>query len=307
MNHGGISMELRQLQYFVEVAEREHVTEAAVHLHVAQSAVSLQIAKLEDELGVALFERIGRNVKLTQIGKIFLSDVKIAIKAIDHAKQKVDEYLNPDKGSIKVGYPSSLASHLLPTVISAFREKNANINFHLKQGSYASLIEAVKNGDLDLAFLGPVPKSDPELEGHILFTERLSALVHNNHPLANKKTLSLNDLRTDSFVLFPEGYVLQKLVIDACTQAGFTPNIVSEGEDMDALKGLVSAGIGITLLPETTMFDATPRFTIKIPVDEPQVKRTVGVIVPKNREVAPSEKVFYQFVKDFFTVLEQYK
>ncbi|MBM4762015.1 LysR family transcriptional regulator [Bacillus sp. B15-48] len=300
-------MELRQLHYFVEVAEREHVTEAASHLHVAQSAVSLQISKLEDELGVTLFERVGRNVKLTQIGKAFLADVKIALKSIEHAKQKVDEYLNPEIGSIKVGYPSSLASHLLPTVISAFREKNANITFHLRQGSYASLIEAVKNGDLDLAFLGPVPKGDPALEGHILFTEQLSALVHTSHPLADRKSIALTDLRNDAFVSFPNGYVLQKIVVEACQEAGFRPNIVSEGEDMDALKGLVSAGIGITLLPETTMYDSTPRFTVKIPVIEPQVKRTVGLIVPKNREVAPSEKLFYQFVKEFFTVLEQFQ
>ena len=300
-------MELRQLQYFVEVAEREHVTEAASHLHVAQSAVSLQISKLEDELGVSLFERVGRNVKLTQIGKMFLADVKIALKSLDHAKEKVDEYLNPNKGTIKIGYPSSLASHLLPTVISAYREKNTDITFHLRQGSYAWLKDAVKNGDLDLAFLGRVPKNDPALEGYILFTERLSALVHSSHPLAQKKKLSLTDLRNDAFVLFPKGYVLHEIVAEACKHAGFSPNIVSEGEDMDALKGLVSAGIGITLLPETTLYDSAPRFTVKIPIEEPQVKRTVGLIVPKNREVAPSEKVFYQFVKDFFTVLEQFQ
>ena len=86
-------MELRQLRYFIEVAEREHVTEAAEHLHVAQSAISLQISKLEAELGVTLFERIGRNVKLTQIGKIFLTHTKTAIHAIDFAKEKIDEYL----------------------------------------------------------------------------------------------------------------------------------------------------------------------------------------------------------------------
>ncbi|WP_404329005.1 LysR family transcriptional regulator [Mesobacillus maritimus] len=300
-------MELRQLQYFVEVAKREHVTEAAAHLHVAQSAVSLQISKLEDELGVSLFERVGRNVKLTQIGKSFLTHVKKALKELDNAKQNVEEYLDPEQGTIKVGYPTSLASHLLPTIISAFREENPKIIFHLSQGSYASLIEAVKNGDLDLAFLGPVPTNEADINGTTLFTERLSALVHIGHPLAKKKSLSLTDLRSDNFVLFPKGYVLQQIVVDACKQAGFSPYITSEGEDMDALKGLVSAGIGITLLPDSTISESVPRFTVKIPVEDPKVTRTVGIIIPKKREIAPSEKVFYQFVINFFALLEQYQ
>ncbi|MBY0096664.1 LysR family transcriptional regulator [Mesobacillus maritimus] len=300
-------MELRQLQYFAEVAKREHVTEAAAHLHVAQSAVSLQISKLEDELGVSLFERVGRNVKLTQIGKSFLTHVKKALKELDNAKQHVEEFLDPEQGTIKVGYPTSLASHLLPTIVSAFREKNPKISFHLNQGSYASLIEAVKNGDLDLAFLGPVPTNEADIKGTTLFTESLSALVHIGHPLAKNKSLSLTDLRSDDFVLFPKGYVLRQLVVDACKQAGFSPNITSEGEDMDALKGLVSAGIGMTLLPDSTISESVPRFTVKIPVVDPKVTRTVGIIIPKTREIAPSEKIFYQFVINFFAILEQYK
>ncbi|PLT35111.1 LysR family transcriptional regulator [Bacillus sp. V5-8f] len=300
-------MELRQLRYFIEVAERQHVTEAADHLHVAQSAISLQIGKLEAELGVKLFERAGRNVKLTQIGKIFLTHAKSAIKAIDYAKEKVDEYLDPNHGSIKIGYPTSLASYLLPTVISAYKEKKPNVVFHLRQGSYSALMEAVKIGDINLAFLGPVPTGEPGIDADILFTESISALLPISHPLAEKKSLSLNELRNDDFVLFPQGYILQKIVVQACKQAGFTPNITSEGEDMDALKGLVSAGIGVSLLPDSTFYDSIPRLTVKIPINSPQVRRTVGIITPKNRELAPSEKVFYEFMKQHFSVLEQYQ
>ena len=300
-------MELRQLHYFVEVAEREHVSEAAQHLHVAQSAISRQISNLEAELGVHLFEREGRNVKLTPIGKIFLNHTKTAIKAIDYAKRQIDEYLDPEKGSIKIGFPTSLASHLLPTVISAFKEKYPNVSFHLRQGSYKFLIESVINRDIDLAFLGPVPLNIPEVEGTILFSESIFALLPISHPLATKKSILLNELRNDEFVLFPNGYVLQEIAVDACKQAGFIPNVSSEGEDLDAIKGLVSAGIGVTLLPDSTFHEAIPRFTVKIPIELPLVRRTVGIIVSKKRELAPSEKVFYQFIKEFFSMLEQYQ
>ncbi len=300
-------MELRQLRYFHEVAKREHVSDAAQHLHVAQSAISRQIANLEDELGVQLFEKAGRNVKLTPVGKLFLEHSETALKAIDFAKQQIDEYLDPERGTIRIGFPTSLASHLLPTVISAFKDRYANVAFQLRQGSYKFLIDAVKNRLIDLAFLGPVPTNDADIEGHILFTENISALLPASHPLAEHTSLRLSDLRTDEFVLFPDGMILHRIVIDACKQAGFTPKVSSVGEDLDAIKGLVSAGMGVTLLPESTFYETTPRFTVKIPIDTPQVRRTVGLIVPKRRELAPSEKVFFEFVKDFFYQLEQFR
>src|SRR5690606_27862319 len=235
-------VELRQLRYFVEVAEREHISEAAEHLHVAQSAISRQIANLEEELGTPLFERIGRNVKLTPIGKIFLEHAITALKAIDFAAKQVEEYLDPAKGTIKIGFPTSLASYVLPTVISAFKKEYPDVSFMLRQGSYRYLIDAVKNRELNLAFLGPVPPKDEVTDTMILFSESIHALLPANHPFAKRERLNLTDLRNEKFVLFPEGYILHKVAIDACKSVGFVPNVKSEGEDMDALKGLVAAG-----------------------------------------------------------------
>ncbi|WP_160726150.1 LysR family transcriptional regulator [Bacillus sp. USDA818B3_A] len=300
-------MELRQIRYFIEVAERQHVTEAADHLNVAQSAVSYQITKLEEELGVKLLERVGRNIKVTQIGHVFLQYVKSALKTIEEAQEKIDEYLDPQAGTIKIGYPSSLARYWLPNVISAYKKDVPNVNFHLRQGSYAYLIDAVKNGEIDLAFLGPVPMKDPDIESKILFMENIVALLPSHHPMADRKSLLLSDLRTDSFVLFPKGYVLRKIAVDACREAGFEPNITSEGEDMDALKGLVSAGIGVSLLPESTFYDSIPRFTVKLQIELPKANRSVGVIIPKHRDIAPSERNFYHFLIQYFDRLNQYK
>ncbi|WP_181347181.1 LysR family transcriptional regulator [Thalassobacillus sp. CUG 92003] len=300
-------MELRQLHYFIEVAEREHISEAALHLHVAQSAVSRQIANLENELGVKLFEREGRNIKLTPIGKIFADYTKSALKAIDHASKQVEEYLDPDRGVIHIGFPTSLAGHLLPTVISSFKEQHPNVAFQLRQGSYHYLIDAVKKRDIDLAFLGPVPKKDPDVTSDILFTESISALLPLDHYLADSDSIILSDLKHDQFILFPEGYILRDIVVDACKQAGFSPTILSEGEDLDAIKGLVSAGLGVTLLPESTFYHSIPRHTVKLPIKIPHVRRTVGIITPSSRELAPSEKVFYKFVKEFFSRLEQFE
>jgi LysR family transcriptional regulator, transcription activator of glutamate synthase operon len=300
-------MEFRQLQYFIEVAEREHVSEAAQALHVAQSAVSRQISNLESELGVELFEREGRNIRLSPVGRLFLTHAKTAMKAIENARKQIDEYLDPERGTIKIGFPTSLAGHLLPTVVSAFKREHPNIAFHLRQGSYRFLTESVKTGDIDLAFLGPVPTNDPDLDGHILFTEKISALLPEQHPLSEKRTVLLSDLRNDSFVLFPEGYILRDVVVNACKQSGFIPKIACEGEDLDAIKGLVTAGMGVTLLPDSSFYETNPRYTVKKPIEIPDVRRTVGIIIPRARELAPAERVFYDFVISFFSVLEQYQ
>lgn len=299
-------MELRQLRYFVAVAEREHISEAAESLHVAQSAVSRQISNLETELGTELFERIGRNVKLTPIGKVFLEHALIALEAIDFAAKQVEEYLDPEQGTIKIGFPTSLASFLLPTVISAFKKEHPNVSFHLRQGSYRYLINAVKNRELNLVFLGPVPKKDEIIDTKILFTEKISALLPATHPLATKKEIQLADLRNEPFVLFPDGFILNKVVVDACKSVGYTPIVSSEGEDMDALKGLVAAGMGVTLLPESAFYDSAPRRTVRLPLSEPSFTRNVGVVFPHNRELAPSEKIFLEFVSTFFSRLTQF-
>ncbi|MGG3470216.1 LysR family transcriptional regulator [Neobacillus pocheonensis] len=293
-------MELRQLKYFIEVARLEHFSMAAETLHVAQSALSRQIGLLEKELGVELFEREGRNVKLTLIGKAFAAQAVIALKAMDNATQLVEEYLDPERGTIRIGFPSSIASSTLPTIISAFKKGYPDVRFHLRQGSYKFLTEGIKNREIDLAFIGPVPASDPDLHSDILFSEPFVALVPETHSLAAKGSIPLYELDKDSFVLYPEGFVLRKIAVDACHQAGFRPFVPFEGEDLDAIKGLVSAGIGVTLLPETTLFENMPRGTVLLKISHPEVKRTVGVIIPKSRQLSPSEKLFYEFVLDYF-------
>lgn len=299
-------MELRQIQYFIEVAKREHVTDAALNLHVAQSAVSRQIFNLESELGVDLFIRDGRNVRLTPIGKVFLDHMEQAVKVIENAKREVEEYLDPEKGVVRIGFPSSLAHYTLPTVISAFREKYPEVKFHLKQGSFHDLTDSVVKGDIDMALLGPLPKHE-KVKGTILFTENIVALLPTNHPLAGKRELSLSQLQNDSFILFPQGFVLRDLIVNACQQIGFKPQVSFEGEDIDSIKGLVSAGLGVTLIPEITVVDCLPRSTVMLPVIEPKVTRSVGVIIPKERELLPTESLFYDFLKEFFYMLDSYQ
>lgn len=302
-----VQLELRQIKYFIEVAKREHVTEAAHALHVAQSAVSRQIFKLEAELGVDLFIRKGRNVKLTPIGKIFLEHMEQAVNVIEDARQVVSEYTDPERGTIHIGFPSSLATYILPTAISAFRNQYPNVHFELNQGSYHGLQDAIIKGDVNIALVAPVPAVKEKIKGSILFTEKIVALLPINHPLAHMKSLKLNELKNDSFVLYPEGFVLREIIEESCKQIGFRPKVSFEGKDIDAIKGLVSAGLGISLIPEITLVDNLPRATVTVPIIEPEITRTVGMMIPTDRSLLPTEKLFYDFLEDFFVRLEKFQ
>src|SRR5690625_742979 len=214
-------MELRQIKYFIEVANREHVTDAAEALHVAQSAVSRQIANLETELGVDLFIREGRQVKLTPIGRIFLNRMEKAVNVIDDAVQVVDEYIDPEKGMIHIGFPTSLSTYVLPKALYHFREEYPEAKFELHKGSYSELNESMVNHEINISLLRPVPNGHKKIKSTILFTEDLVALLPNNHFLANRVTIKLTELLNESFILFPEGYVLRNLIVRGCSERGF--------------------------------------------------------------------------------------
>lgn len=300
-------MELRQIRYFIATAKHEHVSKAADSLHIAQSAVSRQIVNLEEELGVDLFIREGRNVRLTTIGRVFLEHMENALNVIDDARQVIDEYTDPEKGTIHLGFPSSLSTIILPTVISEFRKIYPNVKFKLSQKSYYNLIDSVKRGNINMALLAPVPKDVKDVKGHGLFTERIQALLPLNHRLAKHSSIKLTDIRNDEFILFPENFVLRDLAIDACKQAGFVPKVAVEVEDIDAIKGLVSAGLGVALLPEVTLVDNLLRDTVRKTVTEPYISRTLGVIVPNNRKLLPTETLFTEFLQEFFQRMEKFR
>jgi LysR family transcriptional activator of glutamate synthase operon len=293
-------MELRQLYYFVKVAKKEHVTQAAEELHVAQSAVSRQIHQLEEELGAKLFLQKGRNLQLTPVGQLFLKRAEVILSDLERAVLEVHEFLDPEKGEIRLGFPHSLGISLIPEVVSAFHKKYPNVKFRFKQGMYPSLIRDLIKGDVDLAFVSPCPEQHEHITGEIVLTEELFAILPPNHPLAGEEAIDLIQLRDESFVVFSPGYSLRPIVVDACREAGFSPIIGFEGEETDTIRGLVAAGMGVSLLPEMALFETGHMQPAKVRVRSPRVTRTVGLIYRSNEKLPLVTKVFHRFLLEHF-------
>ncbi|WP_309120174.1 LysR family transcriptional regulator [Paenibacillus sp.] len=289
-------MELRQLQYFITVARLEHVTHAAESLRVAQSAVSRQIHQLEEELGVALFTPKGRNLQLTPAGKLFMSRAETILTDLDRAVLDLQEFMNPEAGEIRIGFPHSLGIHLLPSVIAEYRAEHPNVKFVLKQGTYHVLIRELLEGEIDLAFISPFPKEREDVEGELLLTEELKVILPSSHLLSRHTTIRLEQLKDDSFVMFSESYSLRSIVLEACRKAGFTPRVGFEGEEMDTIRGLVAAGLGVSLLPEMALIETSPMMPVSVRVTEPQVLRTIGLIRRRGEKLPLVAEAFRNFV-----------
>ena len=293
-------VELRQLVYFVKVAQKEHVTQAAEELHVAQSAVSRQIHQLEEELGVKLFLQKGRNLQLTAVGQLFLKRAEVILKELERAVQEVQEFMDPELGEIRLGFPHSLGVHLMPSVVAAFRKQHPNVKFRFKQGSYPSLIRDVIRAEVDLAFISPFPNEGEQVTGEILLTEQLYAILPPTHPLAGETEIKLSQLKDDIFVLFSQGFSLRPIVWDACVKAGFTPRIGFEGQETDTIRGLVAAGMGVSLLPEMALMHTTELQHVTVKLSEPEVTRTIGLIRRADEKLPLVAQTFYRFLIEYF-------
>ena len=293
-------MELRQLYYFVKVAKKEHVTQAAEELHVAQSAVSRQIRLLEEELGLQLFIQKGRNVQLTPVGQLFLKRLEHILGDLERAVIEIREFMDPEHGEIRIGFPHSLGIQLVPEVVAEFRKLHPGVKFRFKQGMYPSLINELLEGDIDLAFISPFPEAHDLVSGEVVLTEELYAVLPPNHVLAGAESIRLDQLRDEPFILFSEGYSLRPIVWEACLAAGFTPRISFEGEETETIRGLVAAGMGVSLLPEMALYAPSPLQPAKVRIHTPQVTRTIGLIQRSQQKLPQVAKVFQTFLLQHF-------
>ncbi|MBO9604307.1 MAG: LysR family transcriptional regulator [Paenibacillaceae bacterium] len=293
-------MELRQLHYFVKVAKKQHVTQASEELHVAQSAVSRQIHQLEEEMGVTLFVQKGRNLQLTPAGKLFLARVETVLDELDRAVTAVHEFLDPSTGVIRIGFPHSLGINLIPTVVAKYRDSHPNVKFRLKQGTFNSLIRDVLGGEIDLSFISPLPEKHDHVSGELLLTEELFAILPSDHELAAESQIELHRLRDEPFVMFSEEYSLRSIVLDACKTAGFVPKLGFEGEETDTIRGLVAAGLGVSILPEMALMETSPLQPAKVRVVEPCITRSIGLIRRKNEKLSPVAERFHSFLLTYF-------
>ncbi|MFD0589462.1 LysR family transcriptional regulator [Paenibacillus sp. GCM10027627] len=293
-------MDLLQLKYFQTVARREHITQAAKELNIAQPSLSQTIARLEDDLGVALFDRLGRNIRLNEAGKSFLQHVERAFTELEKGKREAIRISGNYEEVI------TLASIHLPFVsemLAAFVAKHPETRFRFQQGCYHSMKQLLKDREIDLCVSSP-PIELPGTTNITLFTEELKLLVPAGHPLASRESVQLMELEKEAFIGLKGGFGLRDATDGLCQKAGFSPNVIFEVEDPSMLHKLVRAGIGISFIPSLWEIDNTDPSTVSVLIADSHFSRTISLSWPERQELSPSFERFRIYVVEYFHKLQ---
>jgi DNA-binding transcriptional LysR family regulator len=288
-------MELRHLRYFEAVARYSHVTRAAAELHIAQPALSKQISQLEHELGVALFDRVGRNVRLTEAGEALLPHARAVMAQVEASRAEMAERIGLRKGRATVGAPPTVGNQLLPPVLAAFNKRYTGIELRLHEAGVQTLLDLLETGLTDVAVV-TLPVDDEHLTVVPIFTEEMVIAVWRGHRLAGRGEVSIGDLAGEPWVLSPENYELREAALNACEQAGFTPRVVLDGGETDTLLRFVAAGIGIALVPRLAVQGAADLVALR--VSGQQLQRSLGVVWRGDRVASPAARALREFLVD---------
>lgn len=246
-------MELRHLRYFVTVAEELHFGRAAERLHMSQPPLSTQIRALEEELGVRLLNRTQRHVSLTQAGNVFLQEARQILGRLDHAVLMTRRAERGEIGELVIGFISVADYNVLPSVLRDFRRRHPLVNLSLKEATTDAQLEDLLNGRIDVGFVLP-PIVEPALESVAILREPLIAALPKRHPAAARPgKIPLAALADSPFILFPRHMApgLYDDMVSFCRTAGFSPRVEQEAIQMQTIVSLVSADLGVSIIPES--------------------------------------------------------
>jgi DNA-binding transcriptional LysR family regulator len=268
--------ELRQLRYFLAVAEELSFTRAAEHLLIAQQSLSQQITALERRLGVRLFDRDSRGTRLTAIGGVFVSEARAVLERADQALAVVQQAQRGEVGDLRLAFLTTVANHLLPPIVRALRDQLPDVRITTESTTIAALIEGVTSGRYDAAFTRP-----PLIDGiasRTLANEPVCAVLPDDHALGHRTELDLRDLAGERWVLTPPSSwePWHRTYDDHFQEAGFTPNVVHTDANPQNLLGLVAAGVGITRLARSSQ----------------SLRRTGVVFIPFTGAYAPTDVIW---------------
>ncbi|MFD4674601.1 LysR family transcriptional regulator [Lentzea sp. NPDC058450] len=244
-------MELRQLEYFLAIAEDLHFTKAARRMHVAQSGLSASIRALEVELGAPLFLRTTRQVELTQAGRALLPEARRALASISSAKDAVAAVQGLLRGTLSVGSLQCLHVVHLPAVLARFHELHPGVEIRMRQSGNADLVEEVRAGRLDLAFVTRQPKIADDLRVSALAGEPLVLACAPGSPFAGRESVALAELTGQSFVDFNPDWGTRDQVDRTLAEAGIDRHVAVEVNDVHSLLDFVAFGLGVALVPQS--------------------------------------------------------
>lgn len=289
-------MTLQQLHYFRTICLHQNFHKAAEELHVSQPCLSTSIAKLENELEVYLFDRKGRHVELTKLGKYYLERVDRALNDLEDATTKLKKLASSDHGHIDVAFCGPMTRSLVPKHVRAFLEleENRHITFDFTQLTTVQIIEGMKEDRFDVAFCTQV-FNEPKLTFVPISPQELVVITPRDHPLAARERLRLKELEPYPYISYIYRSGVFNLIMDILEKYDVTPNILYTAHDEDSIAALVSAGFGVAVVANVPSIQHAEVSILHI--DSPDAFFNVSMVYPPNQYVPPAVKRFIAFTK----------
>lgn len=262
-------MDIRHLEYFLEVVRQGSFSRAAARMHITQPSISKMIKVLEDELGVTLLIRNTKQVELTDAGAALLEQSQRIVGLFQNLTAELDSVTNMRKGRLRLGMPPIAASTVFPRVLGEFNRAYPGIGMELFEYGSKKIEEAVLDGTLDIGVVCTPPARPALFAVYSCIRDPLKVTVHSSHRLAGCPAVTFAMLAEESFVLYREDFSLHDHILARCQQAGFQPRIICETSQREFMTGMVAANLGIALLPGTICDQLDPAVIVAVPLEGP--------------------------------------
>ncbi|SCJ53680.1 HTH-type transcriptional regulator gltC [uncultured Eubacterium sp.] len=289
-------MELLQLKYFLMLARTEHVSKTAAALHISQPSLSSTIKKLENEVGVPLFTRQGRNIRLSPYGHAYLTYVEQIFTALENGQRTLAVMKGQDDRHLALGI---LSPYIWKDLLRAFSESHPSVKMDRYSMEGSNHIKALLNGNVDM-YLGALNGlSDRNLTSKVLYEDDMVLLVNKSHPLADKKEIDLRECRNESFINLSKSTNLQQFISEIYEDAGFVPDSIMEC-DYTLRDQMVIENYGVSITTKTSAENVDSDQVTALALTSPKKKRILGLVWHKNLVFTPAMKQFHDFACQYF-------
>lgn len=268
-------MNLRDLRYLIALADLRHFGKAAAACFVSQPTLSMQIKKLEESLGVPLLERAARQVLLTATGERVVEQARRVLREVQVLERVAQQARDPFRGELRLGIIPTVAPYLLPSALPKLRKALPDIKLQLIEAQTATLVRLLVTGEVE-AVIVALPLDIERCVQRSLYVEPFLLAVAKDHPKARRKFVTIADLAGEQVLLLEDGHCLRDQALDICSAAGAEENTSFRATSLETLRQMVSAGAGVTLMPERAMNGADIRFLPFRGADAPH--RVIGLV-----------------------------
>lgn len=300
------TIDIRHLEYFVEVARQKSFSKAAIISHVSQSAISKMIKDLETELGTSLLNRTSKYVQLTDTGIIFLEQAQQIVVMFHNLTTEFENRVEMEKGKISIGILPITGSTLFAELLGEFKKKYPQIEISLSEYGSKKVALAIQDGTLDTGIICTVPNNH-YFDSLSFSTDLIWVIVSSQNPISQLPSIELASLASESFVLYSKDFSLHDEIINQCRNVGFSPNVIFETSQRELMTQMVAANLGIAFLPSAVCKELDTKRIVSIPLTCPQIIHNMSIIWKRGRSMSHAARLWLQFIEIYFTSKEQLK